>query len=192
MVLYSEVGWTLWSLGSLNREVGTTGSGKRASFHVTFCVSKGGNRSTGLVLRLSGMGVSTSLGRRTDRFHCKSGTQKSNKNCNFQKSKSVNRRTTKIDRSADEQTVDFIFRDTLICCLLVCWSVNFSGFFIDRFGFLRISIYVAFVCPGFTMKSVCSSAKRERFFYLEETVRVASPTRINLEKTRQGGQSNQD
>jgi hypothetical protein len=36
-------------------------------------------------------------------------------------------------------------------------SVNFFGVLIDRFGFLRISIVVPFLCPGFTMKSVCLS-----------------------------------
>jgi hypothetical protein len=48
-----------------------------------------------------------------DRFHCKSGTQHSNINGNFKKSKSVDRFHTKIDRLTDKQTTDFIFRDTL-------------------------------------------------------------------------------
>ena len=50
---------TLWSLGSQNREVGTTGV-NRASFHIAVCVTDGGTPSTGLVLRVvSGMGVSS-------------------------------------------------------------------------------------------------------------------------------------
>jgi hypothetical protein len=57
--------------------------------------------------------------RQADRFHCKSGTQNSNINGNFKKSKSVDRFRTKIDRSTDEQTTDFIFRDTLIQDILM-------------------------------------------------------------------------
>ncbi len=47
-----------------------------------------------------------------DRFHCKSGTQNSNINGNFKKSKSVDEFCTKIDRSTDKQMTDFIFPDT--------------------------------------------------------------------------------
>jgi hypothetical protein len=47
--LYARVGWT---------RSGTTG-GNRASFHITFCVTDGGIPNTGLVLEVSGMGVST-------------------------------------------------------------------------------------------------------------------------------------
>ena len=43
------MGWT---------QSGTT-RGNRASFHVTFCVTDGGTLITGLVLRVSSMGVST-------------------------------------------------------------------------------------------------------------------------------------
>jgi hypothetical protein len=52
--------------------------------------------------------------RQADRFHCKSGTQNSNINGNFKKSKSVDRFCIKIDRSTDKQSTDFIFRDTLL------------------------------------------------------------------------------
>ncbi len=56
---------------------------------------------------------SLSLGRRTDRFHCKSGTQKSNKNGNFQFSeiqicRQKNHKNRQISRRAD-----FIFQDTV-------------------------------------------------------------------------------
>ncbi len=61
-----------------------------------------------------------------DRFHCKSGTQNSNIHGNFRKFKSVDRFCTKINRSTDKQTTDFIFRDTLIG-FLFCWY--FDWFF---------------------------------------------------------------
>ena len=34
----------------------------------------------------------------------------------------------------------------------------------DRFGFLKIAVYVAILCPGLTMKSVCLSG----FFFSRE------------------------
>jgi hypothetical protein len=43
----------------------------------------------------------------------KSGTQKSIINGNSEKSISFDRKTRKIDRSADKQTADFIFRDNI-------------------------------------------------------------------------------
>ncbi len=57
---------------------------------------------------------------------------------------------------------------------LVCQSVNFDAKSVDRFGFLKIAVYVAILCPGFTMKSVCLSV----FFFLPQKKTLL--TRISL------------